>query len=106
MNINDRTLEKLKKAWEKADSLDVPAMIRIDDPAGGLSFYVLAIDPMDEDATISIVDSPLSLEVARIRASDIFALYDAEGRHAQIDRNWTPISGQILYKKLRGKHGL
>ena len=105
MNVNDQTMDKLKKAWDKADTLDVQAFIRISDPCGGLDFYPIAVDPVDEDTLLCIIDSVLSLEIAKVSAQDIFALHDSTGTHAYIDRNFDPVSAQKLYKKLKEKHG-
>lgn len=100
-------IDKLKQAWgEKADALDCIAHIRIDDPAGKLSFYVIAVDPHDEEKMMCIIDSPVSLEIAVVNSRDIFALFDSDGSNAQIDTTWRPQKASVLYKKLREKHGL
>lgn len=98
-------LEELKTAWNKADMLEVFALFRIDDPAGGLTFYVLAVDPDDEDQMMCIVDSPVSLEVTAVNMKDVFALHDNEGNKARIDPGFRPINAYTLFNKLRKKHG-
>lgn len=99
------TVDKLKEAWgEKASALDCMALVKVDDPLGGLSFYVIAVDPVDENKLMCIVDSPVSVEVAEIDGNDLFNLYDTEGNFAHIDTNFRPQHAQTLYRRIREKH--
>jgi len=103
-SIPEIVLKRLRENWGvRAESLNCFAEIKFMDGTSGWCWYLLALDPDDDDTIKCIVDEGDGPEIMNWTLGELETFYDSHGESPKIDREYRRMKADLLYSKLMGK---
>lgn len=101
--IPKHVMRKLRANWgSRSEALDCFAEIKFEDKAGGWAWYILAVNPDDDDTTYCVVDEAGEVRVCTWTLTELERFYNRDGESPEIDAEYRPIKADVLYRKLMG----
>jgi hypothetical protein len=100
--ISQKIIEHLKKNWgEKADSLNCYAEVKLIDLLSSWCCYIFAMDESEEIIQCLIYSNMFGAVIETQRMDYILSMYNKNGEHPWIDREYRRMKVTELLKRLR-----
>lgn len=97
-----RDKEALKKNWgERADTLNCYAEVKLIDPLSSWCCYIFAMDDSEEMIHCLLYSDAMGVEIYTQSMYDIQSMYNEEGEHPRIDKEYRRTRVTELLRRLR-----
>lgn len=95
---------RLRANWgPRSEAMACFAEIKFIDHSSGWAWYILAVNPEDDNTINCIMDEGGNVNICTLTLSELELFYDCNGNAPEIDTEYRRIKADVLYRKLGGK---
>lgn len=100
--LSQKAKEALKKNWgDKATALDCYAEVKLIDPLSSWACYIFAMDQNEENIHALMYSRAIGVDIYIGCIDNIHSMYNEEGEHPKIDKEYQRMRVSELLKRLR-----
>lgn len=100
--LSQQLKESLKKNWgERAETLNCYAEVKLIDPLSSWACYIFAMDKDEELINCLLYSNILGPEIYTQCIQDVYSMYNEEGEHPIVDKEYRRTRVTELLRRLR-----